>query len=72
MADLENFQCCLQMIIELRSKTADALKATSEGTTARHGPDNEGKEKKFLSELKLMLDTINSQIKYFINFQGCC
>ena len=64
MADIENFQNWLQMVVDLRSKASDALKATSEGASARHGSEAEGKDKKYLSELKLMLDNINSQIKY--------
>ena len=64
MADSENFQSCLQTVVDLRSKTANAIKAASDGTHARHGAEMEGKEKKFLSELKLTMDVVNSQIKY--------
>ena len=64
MADSENFQSCLQTVVDLRSKTANAIKAASDGTHARHGAETEGKEKKFLSELKLTMDVVNSQIKY--------
>jgi len=53
--NVANFQNWLQMVVDLRSRASDALKVTSEGT--------EGNEKKFLSEIKLMLDTINSQVK---------
>lgn len=63
MAELENLHTCLQMVIDIRSQTAEALKGTSEGIVAKHGPDSEGKEKKFLSELKLRLDNIASKIK---------
>jgi len=63
MADSENFQSCLQTVVDLRSKTANAIKAASDGTHARHGAEMEGKEKKFLSELKLTMDVVNSQIK---------
>lgn len=63
MADSENFQSCLQTVVDLRSKTANAIKAASDGTHARHGAETEGKEKKFLSELKLTMDVVNSQIK---------
>ena len=59
----ENFQSCLQTVVDLRSKTANAIKAASDGTHARHGSESEGKEKKFLSELKLTMDVVNSQIK---------
>jgi hypothetical protein len=51
----ENFQSCLQTVVELRSKTANAIKTASDGT--------HGKEKKFLSELKLTMDVVNSHIK---------
>ena len=50
-------------MVDLRSKTANAIKAASDGTHARHGGESEGKEKKFLSELKLTMDVVNSQIK---------
>lgn len=63
MGDVESFQNQLQMVVDLRSKTMDALKATSEGASVKHGPEAEGKEKKFLSELKLTLDTVNSHVK---------
>jgi len=63
MADTENFQSSLQTVLELRSKSNDAIKTVSEGMTVKHGPENEGKEKKFLSQVKLMMDTVNSQIK---------
>ena len=69
MADSENFQSCLQTVVDLRSKTANAIKAASDGTHARHGAEMEGKEKKFLSELKLTMDVVNSQIKYEFIFQ---
>ena len=49
--NVANFQNWLQMVVDLRSKASDALKVTSEGT--------EGNEKKFLSEIKLMLDTVS-------------
>ena len=79
MADSENFQSCLQTVVDLRSKTANAIKAASDGTHARHGAEMEGKEKKFLSELKLTMDVVNSQIKYEyykvlgykVNFLNC-
>ena len=69
MADSENFQSCLQTVVDLRSKTANAIKAASDGTHARHGAEMEGKEKKFLSELKLTMDVVNSQIKYKFIFK---
>ena len=69
MADSENFQSCLQTVVDLRSKTANAIKAASDGTHARHGAEMEGKEKKFLSELKLTMDVVNSQIKYEFIFK---
>ena len=69
MADSENFQSCLQTVVDLRSKTANAIKAASDGTHARHGAEMEGKEKKFLSELKLTMDVVNSQIKYEFIFE---
>ena len=69
MADSENFQSCLQTVVDLRSKTANAIKAASDGTHARHGAEMEGKEKKFLSELKLTMDVVNSQIKYDFIFK---
>ena len=61
---MAEFQSCLQTVVDLRSKTANAVKAASDGTHARHGAEMEGKEKKFLSELKLTMDVVNSQIKY--------
>ena len=63
MSEIENFQNCLQSVVELRSKTASALKAASDGTSARHGAEVESKEKKFLSELKLSMDMVQSQLK---------
>ena len=63
MADSENLQSSLQTLLELRSKSNDALKTVGEGMTVKHGPENEGKEKKFLSEVKLMMDTVNTQLK---------
>ena len=50
--NVANFQNWLQMVVDLRSRASDALKVTSEGT--------EGNEKKFLSEIKLMLDTVKA------------
>ena len=64
MAEFENVQSCLQTVVDLRSKTANAIKAASDGTVSRHGAESEGKEKKFLSEIKLMMDVVSSQIKY--------
>ena len=61
---MAEFQSCLQTVVDLRSKTANAVKTASDGTHARHGAEMEGKEKKFLSELKLTMDVVNSQIKY--------
>ena len=63
MGDSENLQSSLQTVLELRAKSNDALKTVGEGTTVKHGPENEGKEKKFLSEVKLMMDSVSSQIK---------
>jgi len=60
---MAEFQSCLQTVVDLRSKTANAVKTASDGTHARHGAEMEGKEKKFLSELKLTMDVVNSQIK---------
>jgi hypothetical protein len=44
----------------IRSKTAEMMKCASDGMTTKHGEDG---KKKFLSELKLQLDTINAQMK---------
>lgn len=73
MADIQTLQVALRSIISIRSKTAEIMKCASDGMTTKHG--EEGKEKKFLSELKLQLDTINTQMKdlvfdlfsYFVN-----
>ena len=63
MTESESIQSCLQMITDLRSQTSAALKTASDGAVAKHGSDVDGKEKKYLSELKLQNDNINSQIK---------
>ena len=62
MTEVENLQNSLKMIIEIRSRASELWKSVAEGMTSKHG--DEDKEKKFLSELKLMLDTIGSKIKY--------
>ena len=64
---MAEFESCLQTVVDLRSKTANTIKAASDGTAARHGAESDGKEKKFLSELKLKMDMVNSQIKYLDN-----
>ena len=64
MTDISGLQASLKMIVDIRSRSSEILKCASEGMTAKHG--DEGKEKKFLSELKLKLDTINNQIKYVV------
>ena len=61
MTELENLQNSLKTIIEIRSRASEIWKSVAEGITSKHG--EEDKEKKFLSEFKLMLDTINSKIK---------
>ena len=61
MAELETLQNSLKTIIEIRSRASELWKSVGEGMTSKHG--DEDKEKKFLSELKLMLDTIGSKIK---------
>ena len=61
MTEVENLQNSLKMIIEIRSRASELWKSVVEGMTSKHGDDD--KEKKFLSELKLMLDTIGSKIK---------
>ena len=65
MTDVQSLQNALRAIISIRSKTAEMMKCSSEGMTTKHG--EEGKEKKFLSELKLQLDTINTQLKERVN-----
>ena len=61
MSEIQTLQSSLRSIINIRSKTAEIMKLASDGMTTKHG--EEGKEKKFLSELKLQLDTINTQMK---------
>ena len=61
MTELENLQTSLKTIVEIRSRASELWKSVAEGMTSKLG--EEDKEKKFLSELKLMLDTINSKIK---------
>ena len=62
MTEVENLQNSLKTIVEIRSRASELWKSVAEGMTSKHGDDD--KEKKFLSELKLMLDTIGTKIKY--------
>ena len=64
MTDVQNLQSALHMIISIRAKTAEIMKCAADGMTTKHGED--GKEMKFLSELKLQLDTITSQMKELV------
>jgi len=64
MTDVQSLLSSLVLIKNIRSKTAEMMKCSSEGMTTKHG--EEGKEKKFLSELKLQLDTINTQMKELV------
>ena len=61
MTELENLQNSLKTIVEIRSRASELWKSVAEGMKSKHG--DEDKEKKFLSELKLMIDTVTSKIK---------
>ena len=65
MTDVQNLQSALRAIINIRAKTAEIMRCASDGMTTKHG--EEGKEKKFLSELKMQLDTINTQMKELVS-----
>lgn len=53
----------VRTVATARSKAIDLLKYLSNGMTNKHG--EEGK-KKFLSEIKLQLDTINNNFKELV------
>lgn len=61
MAELDNLQNSLKIIIEIRSRASALWKSVAEGMTSRHG--DKDKEKSYMSELTLMLDTVGSKIK---------
>uniref|UniRef100_A0A0K2V3W8 Mediator of RNA polymerase II transcription subunit 27 n=1 Tax=Lepeophtheirus salmonis TaxID=72036 RepID=A0A0K2V3W8_LEPSM len=55
ISDLDNLQKCLDLVVDIRSKSTELWKVTSEGA--------EGAENAFLSTLKLKLEDIGVQIK---------
>jgi hypothetical protein len=58
---LENLQTSLRLVTELRSMSGNLWQTTSDGMGAKHGKED-GREKRFLSELKSLIDGVNTQI----------
>jgi len=58
----DNLENCLKLITEIRSGSWELWKSASEGTTAAQGEDGPPQNKKFLSELKVKLDTVAGKI----------
>ena len=59
----------VRTVATARSKAIDLLKYLANGMTNKHG--EEGK-KKFLSEIKLQLDTINNSFKELVKMSISC
>ena len=60
--DLEHLHNALKLVSDIRSRTGKLWKTASDGTTVNHGDDGV-KDKRFLSELKSLLDGVNGQIQ---------
>ena len=64
MADLEHLHNALKLVSDLRSRTGKLWKTASDGTTVNHGGGDEVvKDKRFLSEIKTLLDGVHGQIQ---------
>ena len=60
MSDLQNLHNALRLITEIRGRTGKLLQGVSDGMTVDHG--DELKEKKFVTQMKGLLDSVNSQV----------
>jgi len=61
MNEQENLQNSLVLLGQLRDSSNQVFKTAAEGVKSSHG--EEGKEKKFLSQLKGLIDTVGDQMK---------
>ena len=59
---LENLQNSLRLVSELRAASAHLWQTTADGMGVKHGREDGGKEKRFLSEVKSLLDGVGSKI----------
>ncbi len=64
---MENLHSALKMVTELRAMSAILWQTTADGMGARHGRE-EGREKRFLSELKSLLDGVATQVRYRLGY----
>jgi len=65
-SDVESLQNSLKLIVEIRSKASELFKTVLEGSGAKDdggGGGHQNRETKYLSEVKLRLDTIDTKIK---------
>ena len=61
---LENLQNNLRLVTELRAASANLWQTTADGMGVKHGKEDGGREKRFLSELKSLLDGVGAKIGY--------
>jgi len=59
---LENLQGSLRLVTELRAVSAILWQTTADGMGVKHGKEDGGREKRFLSELKSLLDGVGAKI----------
>jgi len=64
-SDIESLQASLSLIVEVRSKAQELFKSVLEGSKEDGASGGQGatRETKYLSEVKLKLDTVGSKIK---------
>eukprot|EP00095_Tigriopus_kingsejongensis_P009055 maker-scaffold308_size214241-snap-gene-1.33 protein:Tk09055 transcript:maker-scaffold308_size214241-snap-gene-1.33-mRNA-1 annotation:"mediator of rna polymerase ii transcription subunit 27" len=70
MTDLQHLQTALRLIPEIRARTSQLLSQVADGLGVRHGEEN--KEKRFLAELKGLLDGVTghmSDLEQTLNHQ---
>ncbi|TRY63128.1 hypothetical protein TCAL_11663 [Tigriopus californicus] len=58
--DLQHLHSALRLITEIRARSGKLLQNVADGMAVKHGDEN--KEKRFLSELKTLLDGVSGQI----------
>ena len=58
----DNLQNSLRLVTELRAASANLWQTTADGMGVKHGKEDGGREKRFLSELKSLLDGVGSKI----------
>lgn len=59
---LENLQNSLRVVTELRAVSANLWQTTADGMGVKHGKEDGGRERRFLSELKLLLEGVGAKI----------